>query len=237
MSRGVLHPIKRHEVNGMKRVPRSLPRQRGEFEYKRLVIITAVLLAMLVVPLWLWKDRETNPDRAQATAAAETAQVKGQVNQTPAPVTQAANNPDRTAVSFAWAAPPADAAVPEGAPARIQANCQGEPVPTERPLQGSCNPVEGDTSCRSALPVLCVRGQGDALVLGQTQPVAGFVLASAEAANARCAQELGADWRLARFQEPNSLQILGEKSASVREGLRLWAQVEQQRSHCWDPTP
>ncbi|MBK7119838.1 MAG: hypothetical protein IPH64_13080 [Comamonadaceae bacterium] len=83
------------------------------------------------------------------------------------------------------------------------------------PHRGSCNPYRGDTSCRTVLPVLCVRATAAPLpggldagaypgwtggTLGATQPVMGPFWSRA-LASARCEKELGAGWRMAAFHD------------------------------------
>ncbi|MEK8034861.1 hypothetical protein AACH06_28925 [Ideonella sp. DXS29W] len=89
---------------------------------------------------------------------------------------------------------------------------------------GSCDPYEGDTSCKASLPVLCLKvdgsprpnyqvdhtggGEVDAFYRGwarghiaTTTPVLGTSLGSAAKADALCAASFGPGWRMAEFHD------------------------------------
>ncbi len=191
----------------------------------------------------------TDPDRLATTAAWGAPPQPGWVRAqcvlastgpVSAPAEPAAASPEgavsaaspvsAASIAASTASPVAPAPGSAASPAAVPA----APPPPSPGDEALCNPTAGDTSCRTALPLLCFRS-GTTPALGQTQPVAGFVLASAQAADARCAAELGAGWVQARFPSSTTYRQDGERHGSVRlGGQRLWLQVEGARSHCWD---
>jgi hypothetical protein len=129
----------------------------------------------------------------------------------------------------------------------------GEPATLDQPHQGSCNPYRGDTSCRTVLPVLCVRPAAAPLpagldagaypgwtggTLGATQPVMGAVLESAALASARCEKELGPGWRMAAFHDgpggQGSWGLQGLRGAGLTGPTRYWVHIGDQKGNCWD---
>jgi hypothetical protein len=138
-------------------------------------------------------------------------------------------------------------------PARVASlTCQGDPLPTDRPSQGSCNPHDGDTSCRSELPIACYRSSGAAPPknvdpafykgwthgqLGATAPVLGAVLKSEPDASARCEAELGEGWRMAEFHDGGGAGLQGERRPGLHAGTRYWVHVNDQRGNCWNSAP
>jgi hypothetical protein len=224
---------------------RRLP-ARGEMTLARIIALSLVLLAMLAVPLMLWKQRDRelaqqeSAERAKAGAAASAASAasaaaagpaagaqpaQGQTQAAPAHV----NDPDRFGLSFGWAAAAAE---------RLHASCHGEPKGLANPHRDSCNPYAGDTSCRTELPLLCARPAGaEPLALGTAPGVAGFLLASRADADARCAQALGPGWRLASFHDGGGWEVQAERAGGVPAdtGRRAWVAIDDQRGNCWDP--
>lgn len=119
---------------------------------------------------------------------------------------------------------------------------------------GDCDPYVGDTPCARSLPLLCFR-PGDAPPPAGLPPAdryhewsGGQVQRSAEAvspvfdelahiddANARCAAEFGADWRLATFHDGwgwnfRAYGLLPDTAV----GDRFWVHVhDQARGNCW----
>ncbi|MFZ5551207.1 MAG: flagellar hook-length control protein [Pseudomonadota bacterium] len=88
----------------------------------------------------------------------------------------------------------------------------------------SCMPTTGDTSCSTALPVLCIKLDGSARPnyrvqrtagsmpdefyrgwagghIATTAPVAGTALTSAAVADGFCATSFGSGWRMAEFHD------------------------------------
>lgn len=134
-------------------------------------------------------------------------------------------------------------------------SCHGEPRVLDQPHQDSCNPYKGDMSCRTVLPVLCVRESGAAVpqgvdsgfykgwvqgALGATEPVMGAILTSSAVASARCEAELGAGWRMAEFHDGGGgWGLQGQRGMGLDQpGLtRYWVAINDQRGNCWDSTP
>jgi len=150
-------------------------------------------------------------------------------------------------LSFAFANEP-------GLPQNVaHLNCHGDPAPADRPHRGSCNPYDGDTSCRVVLPIACFRSSGAAAPqgleqnfykgwthgqLGATEPVMGAILKSEPAASARCEAELGAGWRMAEFHDGGGgWGLQGERRKGLRPLTRYWVYINDQRGNCWDSKP
>lgn len=74
--------------------------------------------------------------------------------------------------------------------------------------------------------------------LGATAPVAGFVLPSVAAANARCEAELGSGWRMASMGDASSGKgLVGKRGPGFGKfESRLWVHSEGKKAHCWDPS-
>lgn len=136
------------------------------------------------------------------------------------------------------------------APALVHLACHGEPAELDHPHRNSCNPYQGDTSCRAKRPIACfkptgadppadleqrfdkgwTRGQ-----LGATQPIPGSELDSEQAASMLCEAELGAGWRMAEFHDGRGgWGFAGERGAGIRSGTRYWVRVNDQHGNCWD---
>lgn len=206
---------------------------RGEMTLARIVALSLVLLAMLAVPLMLWKQRDRELEQQ---AAAERAKSGAAASAAAAGVAQPAqaapahvNDPDRFGLTFGWAAAAAE---------RLHASCHGEPKGLANPHRESCNPYAGDTSCRTELPLLCARPAGaEPLALATAPGVAGFLLASRADADARCAQALGPGWRLASFHDGGGWEVQAERVGGVAAdtGRRAWVAIDDQRGNCWDP--
>ena len=219
-------------------------RQRGFFLMARALLVVLILLAMLVIPVWIKRDREQQ-ELERARLERERSGVPARpASGASAPV--AGPRPIGHGLSFA--------PVSGGAEARQQDwvafGCRGEPVPADRPLQDGCNPREGDTSCRMALPVLCIRpgqlpppavpGGGTPVgwvggELGGTQPVMGAVLESQAVAHARCEAELGAGWRMAALRDvPGGTVIAGARGPGLSAAqTRYWVEAYDVRGNCW----
>jgi hypothetical protein len=246
---------------------KGLSRQRG-FLSQRTWGIVAVLCALLAVPFWWAKkvNQKTalevavvNGKGANASGklppgetAADTASG-GAVSSMGGPVA----SPDRFGLSFGHLSP---AGIPTGV---MVSACSGEPIASGNPDKGQCNPYQGDASCRTALPVLCVLKDGSTAesaglvnepkadgvavgfdfysgwaggALGATAPVAGFVLGSLAQANARCTAELGPGWRMATFHDGGGgWGLVGKRSPSLSsQATRHWVHIGDQKANCWD---
>jgi len=187
--------------------------------------------------------------------------------QAPAPAPQAAPFDTPAAPSIAArTSPPSDSARPIGrglsfaladpstVPARVaHLSCHGEPTPIDHPHRGSCNPYEGDTSCRTVLPIACYRPSGAAAPpnleqdfykgwtngeLGATKPIMGAIIKSEAAASARCEAELGTGWRMAEFHDGNGgWGLQGGRGRGLRGGTRYWVRINDQPGNCWNSPP
>ncbi len=193
---------------------------------KRLIGI-ALLLALCLLA---WQVYSLSLDRKRARDAQQTA------------VRAAAA---RASASAADGAPPAARGIGHGLTfARVddaagsgttQLNCNGEPRELARPHLGGCNPISGDTSCRTVLPVACFQpGTGG---VGATQPTMGALLKSADAGTQRCAAELGAGWRMAELHDGPGTAITGTRGAGLAGSTRYWVHVNDQPGNCWDSPP
>jgi hypothetical protein len=242
----------------------------------RTASILAVLVLMLVVPLWWSKSKK---DGTKANAAAQTQptdkpQPTAQAGMANTPATTAAAiNPDRFGLSFGHLSLPN---APSLTVDIVHSVCNGTPLDMANPDKGQCNPIQGDSSCRTALPVLCVLQDGstaesvglaDLIVqraqdtkpdggspsysasvntsagwvggtLGATAPVAGFVLGSLAAANARCTKELGTGWRMAELHDgKGTSNLLGKRGPGLaNQQTRHWVYANDQKSNYWDPS-
>ena len=228
---------------------RQRRRQKGEIQLARTLLIVGILLAMLVLPLWLKKGSDdksskTRKEEAQAAGAAPGSKAPVAAVQT-APATP---RPIGFGLTFALAAPD------DKAPADVVSlSCHGEPRTLDRPHKGSCNPYDGDTSCRVVLPVLCLKPSGASKptgvvdgfyqgwtggTLAATQPVMGAILESASVASARCEAELGAGWRMAEFHDgQGGWGLQGLRGQGFAANARYWVHVNDQRGNCWDSAP
>ena len=203
---------------------------RGEMMLARMVLLCCILLAMLVVPIYLWKERDNG---AKARDAQERA-----VNAGPAPASAPVSAPapaviglDRFGLTYGWK-------VDEQL---FRATCDGLPKDAmTNPHRDGCNPYQGDTSCRTVLPLLCARNEADALVLSTVTPVAGFMIGGRAAADARCVESLGSGWRMAHFHNNAggwSLEGARAPGIAADRQQRVWVAINDQCANCWDPTP
>jgi hypothetical protein len=193
----------------------------------RLVVVVGVLLVMLLVPLYLSKER-ADKVKAKAVDAAERA-IDARASRTSAasaPAASTGNDPDRLGFTFGW--------LPPLAADELRASCHAaqRDLPT-----GACNLSAGDTSCRTVLPVLCLRpAEGDApMALGTSAPVAGFLISGQADGDARCAQSLGLRWRMATYQNNGAeLRAIRQPGTAVDTSARVWVAMKNQPAHCWD---
>jgi hypothetical protein len=233
-----------------------------------------VLCFLLVVPYWMAKKTgKKTPAQAtpgagkQATAgtAAASAATKSTAVKTPTATAEPpasavpTGNPDRFGLTFGHGV------LPNATNGLMYSACAGAPLDLANPDKNQCNPSQGDTSCRTALPVLCAlkdgstaesaglvnepKAEGSATgpnfyagwmdgSLAATAPVAGFVIGSLAQANARCASELGAGWRMAEFHDAGGgWGLVGKRGQGlVNTNTRHWVAINGQKSNCWDPS-
>jgi hypothetical protein len=245
--------------------------QRG-FLSQRAWGILLVLCILLIVPYWMAKKTggktpaQLTPQAgkqvsasASASAAPSLAHTKPATAAAEPPASAAPVNPDRFGLSFGHGA------LPSPQSDVMVSACAGAPLDMGNPDKTQCNPTQGDTSCRTALPVLCVLKDGSTAesvglasepkapgggtglnfytawvggTLAATAPVAGFVIGSRAQANARCTSELGTGWRMAEFRDAGAGEgLVGKRGQGlVNTNTRHWVATDDQKSNCWDPS-
>ncbi len=227
----------------------------------RLVIILAVCVVLGLAGLGMVK-RKANQLAAQQAAAPSV------VQQAPRPLRGASKaaakggpdaNSEQTGIGYGLTY----ALVPDKNPELATLSCQGEPAQLDRPANGACNPQQGDTSCRTVLPVLCIRA-GTAPAPVSTNPMApssgqgmvhaysawsggtlagapaimGAILDSEAAAHAYCERELGAGWHMAAHQDGGKGGVLqGQRSLGLSQNQRHWVLSRNQPANCWNSKP
>lgn len=150
---------------------------QGGFLSQRTWGILTILAALVLIPYWMAK---TTNDKTAAklfatqgnaapgvkpTVAQKQAQTQAQTSSAEKPATAATTissttssssstpNPDRFGLSFGHG----DL---QGKPGLMVSACAGTPLDMGNPDKSQCNPTQGDSSCRTALPVLCVLKDG-----------------------------------------------------------------------------
>lgn len=220
-------------------------RQRGAFMMARALLVVGILVAMLVIPVYLKKERENREaevyrkelEMSRGPAAAPASAASPGPSDAPRPIGHG--------LSFALMAD-----LPPVAPELVRLGCQGEPAPQDQARQGACNPMQGDTSCRTVLPVLCVRpsaapapagfdparGVWVGGALGGTQPVMGAVVESEAMGSARCEKELGPGWQMAGLSVGGSgaWALQGQRGPGLTAHTRYWVHAADQKANCWD---
>jgi hypothetical protein len=237
--------------------------------------ILMVLCVLMAVPYWMAK-KAGNKTAAEVKVASgkKPAATSSTPGSTPdkAPDTATASapapglasavvavNPDRFGLTFGHGA------LPSPQSGLMVSACAGTPLDMGNPDKNQCNPTQGDTSCRTALPVLCALKDGSTAEsagltnepkpegsaagptlyagwmggsLAATAPVAGFVIGSRAQANARCASELGTGWRMAELHDAGAgWGLVGKRGQGlVNTNTRHWVAVNDQKSNCWDPS-
>jgi hypothetical protein len=195
----------------------------------RLIVFGAVGVALVAVPLAVLKqERRTRPQAADAAERAVDIQARAASAPPAAPA-----DPNRMGLTYGWRGVQGDG--------RFNAACNGQP-PSELAGRhaGECDRRTGDTSCRAALPLLCLReAPPGALELASTGAVPGFALASLDDADARCAAELGAGWRMARYRDGQGLGVLGRaaENQALATHQRAWVADESAQGNCWNALP
>lgn len=220
--------------------------------------ILMVLCVLMVVPYWMAKKTANSKKPPTATGGSPVSTPSS--SSAPGPTASVvATNPDRFGLTFghgALTSPPSGL---------MYSACAGTPLDMGNPDKNQCNPYQGDTSCRTALPVLCAlkdgstaesaglasasKAEGSAIgstfyagwmggTLAATAPVAGFVIGSLALANARCESELGAGWRIAEFHDAGGgWGLVGKRGQGlVNTNTRHWVAINDQKSNCWDPS-
>jgi len=198
----------------------------------RIVVLVGVLLVMLLVPLYLAKERENRAqDKFKARDAAER-EIDARALRLSAASAPRRADRDRFGLTFGW--------IPTAAADQLHASCRGQPHQLANAHQGACNTYVGDTSCRTVLPVLCLSQANGAapMALATSPPVAGFMVTSRSDGDARCAQALGAHWRMATYQDTDAGELRAQRPIGIAADttVRVWAAVKDQPAHCWDPS-
>ena len=111
----------------------------------------------------------------------------------------------------------------------------------------SCDPYSGDTSCMTALPVLCIKSSAAAKpnglqtdfyngwtggTIATTAAVQGTALTSLAAADLLCSDSYGPGWRMAEFHDGGggwTWYAFGDVPDT-----RFWVHINDQPSNCWD---
>jgi hypothetical protein len=211
-------------------------KQTGEFNPTRIGLVIVILIGMLTVPLYLFNKRN-EAKQAEQLAIEKAKNMPGknpsgkeagpEVAQAPAPVL--ANNPDRFGLTFGWK---------DGA-----ASCHGEPKGgMGQPHEGSCNPYKGDTTCRTVMPIMCVKARGAGggtaapdMGVNSSNEVAGFLIASQDDGDARCVKDLGEGWKMAHFHQAGGWEFKYAPANGLRGEARHWVAIKDQPGNCWDP--
>jgi hypothetical protein len=111
-----------------------------------------------------------------------------------------------------------------------------------------CNPYVGDTSCSSALPILCIAPDGAPTPsgittdfyngwiggnIGLTPAVQGTQLTSLAAANARCQGFFGSGWQMAEFHHSLGAWYWSSRG-NINNASRFWVYINDQPANCWN---
>lgn len=271
----------------------------------RTFAIIIVLIGLLAIPIWWGKRNKPKPKEGAQIVQPQTSGQGQSIKPADIPATNGqVASPDRLGFSLGHGkfTQPGDVAH------FLYATCDGEPKDAGNASGGLCNAQVGDTSCRLALPILCIQkdnstaqaagltitpaqpvatstpilstpslttvagtstestpanatetalataraaaaAEKDAAeqaqqvswasgLLGATAPVAGFVVQSLAAANARCVAELGSGWRMATLGDAASGKgLVGKRGQGLtKSDTRLWAYSEGKKANCWDPS-
>lgn len=114
---------------------------------------------------------------------------------------------------------------------------------------GLCDPIDGDTECTTALPLLCTSELNapapasgsfsqyymwSGNVIATTPPVSPLAdgLSTISDANAVCASEFGPGWRVAEFHDGWAWNFLAYGNTGASE--RFWVDIDDQpNGRCW----
>jgi hypothetical protein len=234
----------------------------------RSIAVIVIMLAMLLIPLWwlngksersaneLAKEKATaqGPANANAQVAAPTS-----VNNPEAfGMTWGVLANDKLPTSAVWMSchgspkegisqPHADSCNPYKGDAScrlalpilcIQKDGSTPESSFPASTETSAEPLKGERS-RGAISLndIVTDGWGAGNV-ASTEPVAGFVIGSLDAANARCEKELGPGWRMAEFHD--GIGGRGGWGFVAKRGVRLdtrwrhWVHINDQPGNCWN---
>lgn len=142
---------------------RNLGRRQGQrgLLSQRTWGVVLVLCALLIVPYWMAKKTSGSKTPVQVvadsgkqtpsggSATLNTAPGKAIATEQP-PAIAPTVSPDRFGLSFGHGELPGKNTY------LMYSACAGAPVDMGNPDKDQCNPTQGDSSCRTALPVLCI---------------------------------------------------------------------------------
>jgi hypothetical protein len=112
-----------------------------------------------------------------------------------------------------------------------------------------CDAYHGETSCTTALPILCLYSDGapnPGLPVGTyngwahgfiylTAPIAGTSIGSLANANALCAANFGTSYRMAEFHHDTGNGGWGWQAyGNVSTASRFWVYINDQPANCWN---
>lgn len=214
---------------------------------KRTLLMASMLLALMFLTS-SWVRREHDQRTARANRLEQQQMVSPPVPDVASAAATVVSRPISFGLTFALA--PVDGKLPLDV---VGLSCHGEPRQLDRPHQDSCNPYQGDTSCRTVLPVLCIKTTGAPKPVGvqnsfyqgwvggtlaATQAVMGAVLGSPAVATARCVAELGDGWRMAEFHDgQGGWGLEGHKGSGFETRTRYWVHINDQPGNCWNSEP
>ena len=143
----------------------------------------------------------------------------------------------------------------------IGVGCHGMPRTFDNAWAGACNPYVGDTNCCALKQIMCYKptgapippglegggtdyyqGWAPGIISATRSYVRGYSLTSVAVANAFCARELGAGYRMIEFHDGNNgqggwgaqaIQAAGQNNYLSFRG-RFWAYNNDANANCWD---
>lgn len=111
------------------------------------------------------------------------------------------------------------------------------------------NPYQGDTSCTTTLPILCIYQDGSPIPpninpdfyhgwtyghIALSSPIVGSSLTSLSAANAVCQQAFGIDWRMAEFHDGGGGWTYYSYGGNIPSNIRFWLYINDQLANPWN---
>lgn len=186
--------------------------------------------------------------RSAATGPTGTAPVQApQLPQTPVGAAAAdvpKAKPPRKGMTWA-----VSKSIPE--PELVLVGCEGDP--RTNTSNGMCDVFNGDMTCNVALPLLCIKKDGQPLpkvpdklrdeiqlqwsggTVKLGPAVLGVQLESQAAGNQFCEQEYGAGWRMAEFHDGQGWRLWAK--GPLENFTRYWVAVRDKKANCWDEVP
>ncbi|MCP4872605.1 MAG: hypothetical protein GY898_28270 [Proteobacteria bacterium] len=114
---------------------------------------------------------------------------------------------------------------------------------------GICQPYAGDTACSEFIPIVCVESTGapdpglavdyyEGWFAGNvdvTSPVQGCALTDLATADAICAAQLGAGWRMAEFHDGSGgWSFWAYGNINQPPPAHFWTYINDQPGNCWN---